>query len=64
VCVEDDDDEDDNKNRDENIPKRPPIVSSIKRVRPLLDDVNASNAAANADDDDDYEIFEIVAASF
>jgi phosphopantetheinyl transferase len=63
VCVEDGDD---NKNRDENNPKRPPIVSSIKRVRPLLDDVNANSAAANVDDDndDDDEIFEIVAASF
>ena len=66
VCVEDDDDDDDNKNRDKNNPKRPPIVSSIKRVRPLLDDVNANSAAANVDDDDDDddEIFEIVAASF
>ena len=67
VCVEDDeeddDDDDDNKNRDKNNPKRPPIVSSIKRVRPLLDDVNANSAAANVDDNDD-EIFEIVAASF
>ena len=64
VCVEDDDD-DDNKNRDKNNPKKPPIVSSIKRVRPLLDDVNANSAAANVDDaNDDDEIFEIVAASF
>jgi hypothetical protein len=62
VCVEDDDD--DNKNRNENNLKRPPIVSYIKRVRPLLDDVNANSAAANVDDDDDDEIFEIVAASF
>jgi phosphopantetheinyl transferase len=67
VCVEDDEeDDDDNKNRDKNNWKRPPIVSSIKRVRPLLDDVNANSAAANVDDDDDDddEIFEIVAASF
>ena len=65
VCVEDDEeDDDDNKNRDKNNWKRPPIVSSIKRVRPLLDDVNANSAAGNVDDDDDDEIFEIVAASF
>lgn len=70
VCVEDDsdEDEDDNNNRNHTSPsskrRRPPIVSSITRVRPLLDDIDDSNynnekssSAAIADiEDDDIEI--------
>lgn len=74
VCVEDDDsdeDEDDDTNTNRNHTshpskrkRRPPIVSSITRVRPLLDDIDDSNynnekssSAAIADiEDDDIEI--------
>lgn len=74
VCVEDDEDEDDdtNTNRNTTSPsskrkRRPPIVSSITRVRPLLDDIDDSNdnneksssAIADIEDDD----IEILAAS-
>ena len=75
VCVEDDDeDEDDDTNTNRNITspsskrkRRPPIVSSITRVRPLLDDIHDSNdnneksssAIADIEDDD----IEILAAS-
>ena len=74
VCVEDDEDEDDdtNTNRNTTSPsskrkRRPPIVSSITRVRPLLDDIHDSNdnneksssAIADIEDDD----IEILAAS-
>ena len=50
VCVEDDEDEDDDTNTNRNHTshpskrkRRPPIVSSITRVRPLLDDIDDSN---------------------
>ncbi|CAL6299592.1 unnamed protein product [Bathycoccus prasinos] len=74
VCVEDDDsdeDEDDDTNTNRNHTshpskrkRRPPIVSSITRVRPLLDDTDDSNynnekssSAVVADiEDDDIEI--------
>ena len=74
VCVEDDEDEDGdtNTNRNTTSPsskrkRRPPIVSSITRVRPLLDDIDDSNynneksssAIADIEDDD----IEILAAS-
>lgn len=74
VCVEDDEDEDGdtNTNRNTTSPsskrkRRPPIVSSITRVRPLLDDIHDSNdnneksssAIADIEDDD----IEILAAS-
>ena len=73
VCVEDDEDEDDdtktNRNHTSHPSKRrrPPIVSSITRVRPLLDDIHDSNdnneksssAIADIEDDD----IEILAAS-
>ena len=74
VCVEDDEDEDGdtNTNRNTTSPsskrkRRPPIVSSIARVRPLLDDIHDSNdnneksssAIADIEDDD----IEILAAS-
>ena len=75
VCVEDDDedeDDDTNTNRNTTSPsskrkRRPPIVTSITRVRPLLDDIHDSNdnneksssAIADIEDDD----IEILAAS-
>ena len=74
VCVEDDEDEDGDTNTNRNHTshpskrkRRPPIVSSITRVRPLLDDIHDSNdnneksssAIADIEDDD----IEILAAS-